>query len=235
MGRGGYKSVASPMEENFSPFPRVCQASILIGKIMSHHHGPPINSETAKFGLATQLYIDVRNLARKIDEEAASSKDFLAFASPLALSYTALCLLCEVYSCPEKDCNVTKTSLSPEAVEMRLQSIDGLKTVSRSIVEFADKIVEATSTPESMDRLSPMILDSLYCAASTYAWVVRESGDEESQKALDRLRSCLKKLGTKWRCAAEYLRILEAQEVCACVSSLDSLAVGSPQKRRKLM
>lgn len=55
-------------------------------------------------------------------------------------------------------------------------------------------------------------MDALYNAASTYAWSVRESGDESCQMALDSLRHCLRRLGARWRNAAEYLRILEAQE-----------------------
>lgn len=224
MGRGGYKGVSTPIEEELSPFPRLCQASLMIGKVMDHHHGPPINSETARFGLATQLYLDISILARKLTEEAANHKDFLALSSPLALSFTALCLLCDVYCCPDKNSTVGKIVVTPEAMAMQAQSIDGIKTVSRSIVEFADRINEVTSTAEDLDRLSPMIMDCLYSAASNYAWIVRESGDEGSQQALESLRNCLKRLGTKWRSAAEYLRILEAQEVCKCVSCLHSFA-----------
>lgn len=222
MGRGGYHVASTSVEEDVSPFPRLCQAFLMIGKVMSHHHGPPINSETARFGLATQLYLDISTLARKLTEEAANHKDFLALSSPLALSFTALCLLCDVYSCPVKNCTVGKATITPEAMAMQAQSIDGIKTVSQSIVEFAEKVNEATSTAEDLDRLSPMIMDCLYSAASNYAWIVRESGDEGSQQALESLRNCLKRLGTKWRSAAEYLRILEAQEVCNCVSCLSS-------------
>jgi len=214
MGRGGYRSVSTPIEEYVSPFPRLCQASLMVGKVMSHHHGPPIDSETARFGLATQLYIDASLLARKLTEEAVHPSDFLSFSSPLALTYSALCLLYDVYSCPVKNATAGKASVSTEAMAMQAQSIDGIKTVSRTIVEFADRINESTSTPEDLDRLSPIIMDALYSAATNYAWLVRESGDGECQKALDSLRDCLKRLGTKWRSASEYSRILEAQEVC---------------------
>jgi len=41
---------------------------------------------------------------------------------------------------------------------------------------------------------------------------VRESGDEECQVALERIRHCLRRLGGRWKTALEFVRVLEAQE-----------------------
>jgi hypothetical protein len=215
MSHARTKYVSSPVEESVAPFPRLCQASVMVGKVLSHHHGEKIPSETTRFGLASQLYIDISLLARKLTEESANSDDFLSLSSPLALSFSALCTLCDAYSCPDpNNCASGKSTASTEAVAMQVQALDGLKTVSRSIVDFAEQVNAATSSPQDLDRVSPIIMDALYSAASNYAWIVRESGDESSQMALESLRHCLRRLGGRWRSAAEYLRILEAQEVC---------------------
>jgi hypothetical protein len=211
------RAVSSPVDDAVAPFPRLCQASVMLGKVLAHHHGEKIPSETARYNLASQLYLDVSILARKIVEEAAESNDYLSLAAPMALTFSALCILCDSYSCP-KACTPTST----EAAAMQVQAIDGLKTVSRSIVDFTEQINAATPLPHDLDRVSPMIMDALYSAAANYAWMVRESGDENSQMALESVRHCLRRLGTRWRNAAEYLRILEAQEFTYAVGSAGS-------------
>ena len=211
--------VSGPVSDPVDPFPRLCQASVMMGKVLSHHYGEKIPSDKAKFGLANQLYIDICDLARKLKDEADNAHDYLSLTAPLSLTYSTLCVLCEAYSCPESaGCN----SKNPEVAEMQVKAIDGLKTVAGSIVDFAERISVATQNPQDLDRLSPIIMDSMYAAAANYAWLVRESGDESYQMALDSLRHCLRRFGTRWRNAAEYLRILEAKEFTYAVGSAGS-------------
>lgn len=198
--------VSTPVDEPAAPFPRICQASVMLGKVFSHHHGVKHSTEAERFSSATELYVEVSALARKLSEEAVNTQDYLSLATPLALTHSTLFTLCEHYSCP------TNTTTTPEASAMTIQAVDGLKATAASVVHFAEQINTSTPSPQDLDRVSPIIMDALYSAAANYAWVVRESGDENSQLALDSLRRCLGRLGTRWRNAAEYLRILEAQE-----------------------
>jgi hypothetical protein len=178
----------------------------MLGKVFSHHNSEKHPTETSRYALATQLYLDVSALARTISDEAVNTQDYLSLATPLALTHSTLFSLCEPYSCP------SSASGTPEGSAMVVQGVDGLKSVAASVVHFAEQISTSTPLPQDLDRVSPVIMDALYSAAANYAWVVRESGDENSQLALDSLRRCLGRLGTRWRNAAEYLRILEAQE-----------------------
>lgn len=209
------RKVSNPIEDPVAPFPRLCQASVLLGKVLQHNYATePSEEQKPRFIQASMLYTDVSLMARTLLDEANNSNDYLSLAAPLALSYSALCTLCDSYSC-QKGC----VASTPEAAAMQAQAIDGLKTVSHSIVEFSDRINKATPSPHDMDRVSPIIMDALYSAAANYAWLVRESGDENSQMALDSIRFALRRLGTRWRNAAEYLRILEAQEFTYAVGS----------------
>lgn len=207
------RRVDTPVDEAMDPFPRLCQASVMLGKVLSHHQ-EKIPSETATFGLASQLYLDISTLTRKVSEEAASSKDYIDVITPLALTFSSLSCLCERYSC-SSSCSAA----TAEASAMQAQAIDGLKTVSDSIFDFAEKLSAAAPLPQDLDKISPIIMDALYSAASNYAWWVRESGDQRSQMALDSIRHFLRRLGSRWRNAAEYLRILEAREFTYAVGS----------------
>jgi hypothetical protein len=186
----------------------------MLGKVLHHHHGEKAVSETTTYGLASQLYLDMSILARKVSEEAAASKDYINLTTPLALTFSSLCCLCNRYSCPSS-CDPA----TPEAAAMQAQAVDGLKTVSNSIVDFSEQLMAITPLASDLDKVSPIVMDALYSAASNYAWMVRESGDERSQMALDSIRHFLRRLGSRWRNAAEYLRILEAREFTYAVGS----------------
>jgi hypothetical protein len=201
--------VGSPTSEPVTSFPRLCQAIIMMGKVFSHQYGDEFATEADQFKAASELYSEASALARKIQEEASTEQDFFGYASAIALAYSTLCILCEVYSCPKGNCKST----GKESSEMQTQAIEGLKAVSGTIVNFVDHINTNTPLGQELDRTSPIIMDALYSAAANYAWMVRESGDEVYQNALDAIRICLRKLGTRWRNAAEYVRILEAQEL----------------------
>jgi len=211
--------LSSSLDEPVAPFGRLCQASSMMGKVLRHHHGENVPEETTRFSLASQLYLDVSALARKLTEESATVPDYISLTAPLGLTFSALSALCDPYSCPTQ---YGMKAASTEAANMQVQAIDGLKTVSRSILDFSEQVNAVTSTPQDLDRISPIIMDSLYAAAANFAWLVRESGDENSQMALDSLRQCLRRLGTRWRNAAEYARLLEAQEFQYAVGSAGS-------------
>ncbi|RDW73170.1 fungal specific transcription factor-containing protein [Coleophoma cylindrospora] len=217
MGHAYQRSVGGDVTDTVAPFPRLCQAYIMLGKVFMNHKADN-SPDTSKFSQASQLYLEISVLARKITEEAAQAADYLSFAAPMALTFSALCTICEVYSCPTS-ADISKT---PEAAAMQVQALDGLKTVSRSIVDFAEKVNLATQHPQDLDRVSPLVMDALYSAAANNAWLVRENGDENSQMALESLRHCLRRLGARWRNAAEYLRILEAQEFTYAVGTAGS-------------
>jgi hypothetical protein len=211
------RKVSNPVEDPVAPFPRLCQTSIMLGKVFKHHWGPREPDQKPHFVQASMLYSEVSALARTLLDETTKSPDYLNLAAPLALAYSTLCVLCDTYSCP-KGC----TASTPESAAMQAQAVDGLKTVSASIVEFSDQINNATPLPHDLDRISPIIMDALYSAAANYAWLVRESGDTNSQRALDSIRYSLRRLGSRWRNAAEYLRILEAREFTYAVGSAGS-------------
>ena len=191
----------------------------MMGSVLSHRYGEQIPSEATRFSVALQLYLEISVLSRSILEEAANSSDYLILAGPLALTLIALNALCVTYSCAS--CAENKT-VSPESATMRAQAVDGVKAVSRSISEMVERVNNATPSPQDLGRVSPVVMGAMYKAASNYAWLVRENGDESSQIALESIRHCLRRLGSRWRNAAEYLRILEAQEFTYAVGSAGS-------------
>jgi hypothetical protein len=193
----------------------------MLGKILRHQYTEKLPSETDRFTAASELHLELSTLERQILEEAASSPDYLALAAPLSITLSGLSQLCLIYSCPPSSTE-TDGSMIKEAAEMQARAIDGHKAVTSSISDLVDHVHGATQSPQDLGRVSPIVMGAMYKAAANYAWMVRENGDEKSQVALDAIRHCFRRLGSRWRNAAEYLRILEAQEFTYAVGSAGS-------------
>lgn len=193
----------------------------MLGKVLRHRYNEKISSKTNGFTAASDLYVELSILERRILEEAASSSDYFTLAAPLSIILGALSQLCLIYSCPASNTEMDKAA-SKEAIEMQARAIDGHKAVTRSVSDLVDHIHNTTQSPQDLGKVSPIIMGAMYKAAANYAWMVRENGDENSQVALDAIRHCFRRLGSRWRNAAEYLRILEAQEFTYAVGSAGS-------------
>jgi hypothetical protein len=59
-----------------------------MGKVLKHHYADSNPSDTAKFALADQLYLDVSKLARKLEEDAEGMHYNLSLTAPLSLTYS---------------------------------------------------------------------------------------------------------------------------------------------------
>ncbi|KAI6248656.1 Transcription factor BOA15 [Erysiphe necator] len=197
-------TVSTPIAEHLSSFARLCQIHVLIGQIMLHLKDKSV-SEPTRFTKATKLHADALELVRKIKDESLASKNLFSLISPLALTYSSLCILCSPYSSISDEANEGKN-------QMRKQAIAGLDTVAVNIIDFVDQVNIATQTLQDLDRVSPFIMNAIYAGSLTLTRLHRENSEESYQASLGPLRQCLRKLSTRWRIAADYLRILEVHE-----------------------
>ncbi|KAF4626937.1 hypothetical protein G7Y89_g11217 [Cudoniella acicularis] len=209
--------LSSSFDTPVGPFPRLCQASMILGKILAHNYHDKNFAEPEKFDAATQLYLEASTFAKTINDEFEASNDRVSLAAPLALAYTALCTLCDPYSCPE---GLAERNPSAGAEKMMKQAIDGLITVSTSIHRFTTLLEDLSKQQDIIDRISPIIMGALYASAANFAWLVREQGDLSYQLALDDLRAALRSYSQRWRNAAEYNRLLDGQEFSYAVSGV---------------
>ena len=215
-------TITSPISEPASTFARLCQAAHLTGRVLRHHRskGTP---EDELFREASSLYVELSDLARVLIDEASATQDYLSLVSPMAVTFSAIAALCDPYACQ----TMRVENNTSEGATMQIQAIDGIRSVAESIRNFAQEITNLVSSPSpsnpshpshnslqsrELDKVSPLILDALYSGASNFAWDVRESGNASSEEGLGTIRECLRLFTSKWRCAGEYLRVLEAQE-----------------------
>ncbi|KAH8648029.1 hypothetical protein BGZ60DRAFT_391025 [Tricladium varicosporioides] len=209
--------LSNTYEDPVGPFPRLCQASVMMGKVLIHNFDETEAPESEKFNTATRLYLEGSQLAKRLTDEFEVSGHHVSLAAPLALAFIALCALCDPYSCPQQFGNDRP---SDEAQQMVKQAIDGLTTVSSSVHDFAKKLEGGPGQIEDLNRVSPIMMGCLYAAATNFAWFVREKGAREYQNALEDLRVALRKYSARWRNAAEYVRLLDGQEFSYAVNKM---------------
>lgn len=70
----------------------------------------------------------------------------------------------------------------------------------------------------TVDKFSPLCLDTLYCGMSTFEWLWRENGDPEMKEGLDITKRCLERIGKRWRLARVYLEVEKLHNVEAMLA-----------------
>lgn len=209
---------SSTYAEPRSPFARLCQASILLGKVVRHHY-MPLTPEIHQFHHASELYHEASELTRLLTRESEESSDYLLNTPALAICFSAISTLCDPYACVTHH---TQNNNTPEESAMQVQAVEGIKSVSTSVKEMSVHVTERSQSALDIDRCSPFIFDALYAAAANFAWIARESGDPTSAESLEVIRQCLRQLGGRWKASSEYVRVLEAQGFTYAVGNVGS-------------
>ncbi|EXF76086.1 fungal specific transcription factor domain-containing protein [Colletotrichum fioriniae PJ7] len=152
---------------------------------------------------------------------------------------SAAVLLHDFYCCPACPDGRLK---SPEETAQQARSVDVLLKISKDVAVLSEDLLllvsrterdggdgdddmgmsnnsghhhhneEQSGVTSDMGSVSPLILDALYGAANTLAWLLREEGTLECEDEMNVIKRCLERLGSRWRLAGEYGRMLEQQD-----------------------
>ncbi|KAL2882956.1 hypothetical protein SGCOL_001646 [Colletotrichum sp. CLE4] len=158
----------------------------------------------------------------------------LPLLAPRCVLLSAAVLLHDFYCCPACPDGRLK---SPEETAQQARSVDVLLKISKDIAVLSEELLlhfsrterdgdddmnmndnghhnhrEGQSGGSDIGSVSPLILDALYGAANTLAWLLREEGTPECEDEMNVIKRCLERLGSRWRLAGEYGRMLEQQD-----------------------
>jgi hypothetical protein len=200
-----------------SGFARLCQAAIYLGRAISHARSGSACSPSRDAEIMTLAH-DVTGFAAVVDNEgSARGKDqSLSILSSRAIARSALFVALDRFTCPEKisaepsytEQNDAKTQ---QELDLQMQSVQSIEVASEQLHALAVSMLTAIQAaaedpvrPSALDRVSPSVMDSLYAAAATFHWLVRENGrDAYRQAALD-LGVLLDTLSFRWRSGNVY-------------------------------
>ncbi|KAH0542646.1 hypothetical protein FGG08_002969 [Glutinoglossum americanum] len=190
-------SSASVQAGNFA---RLAQASHLLGCVIRHTNDLPTDIPF-RLEEARQLDRTIRALYKLLPGKSAD--DSIGACTPLAVCFSAIMTLYDPYTCQTP-------GQTPDELSHTVEAVQGLKNISEEVARLShDKLA---AIEYGLDQTSPLILDCVYQAAASYAWMVRETGEAEYVEKARVLRRVFEVVGRRWRAAAEYLRILEATD-----------------------
>ena len=191
--------VGSPTSLKAGPFARACQAAHLVGKVVALLNDLLQEAED-RFATALQVHRTLTSFVQVLQQEFGISPE--AYATPMALAYSALIALCDPFCCTDSN----RGAHTVEEAELQTVCITGIKTVADDIARFALQL--RTSMNLRPAAISPLISNCLYMGTVTFAWRVYEGEKQETQETLDAyrlLRNTLNTLNGRWAVGGEYL------------------------------
>ncbi|KAF6814743.1 fungal specific transcription factor domain-containing protein [Colletotrichum plurivorum] len=213
--RAIHHPVSSPVSTKLTPFSALCRAALQAGRVTIHVRDASTRNRNKSPGPPESRIHEAIFLSLTLSSATASLPKDLPFLAPRCVAFSALILLHDHYCCPGNQAGHQRDS--PEA-EHQLRSIEELRVLCCTISKLADEILALDLAVEGdagadVGIISPLVLDALYGAANTLAWLVRENGSQESVEAFASINRCLEKLGQRWRLAGEYVRMLGQQHL----------------------
>lgn len=185
-----------------APFARTCQAAHLLGRSCQHvNEHPSAEDVDLHFEEAFQISAAAQALSMIIHDESAASDSPDRFWAGRALCYSALMLLYDVHACVEVDDVEACGGNRGKRLDLQQLAIDGWRDLAMQVHAFALELEWAHTS--NGGAVNPLVLYCLYSAAGTFAWYVRESGNEKHLAHLNDLRRVLGLLQEKWQTAGE--------------------------------
>ncbi|KXH28553.1 fungal specific transcription factor domain-containing protein [Colletotrichum nymphaeae SA-01] len=241
VGRVAHHNITSPPPSPPSPFSSLCRSALIAGKIITHvrkvtsdrkqnPHASAADAIAEANALSETLFSTLEYLQQQPPTTGATA---VQRPKPLSLLLlpsrcvllSAAVLLHDFYCCPACPDGRLK---SPEETAQQARSVDVLLKISKDVAVLSEELLLLVSRTERDDddddmgmsnnggrdigSVSPLILDALYGAANTLAWLLREEGTLECEDEMNVIKRCLERLGSRWRLAGEYGRMLEQQD-----------------------
>ena len=192
--------VSTPTSVKAGAFARTAQATHLLGRMIRLRNEQQDDSPM-KFTEAQQIHRTITALTKLLIAEVET--DPLRFGTAAALCFAALLHLCDLYACTESN----QGEHTVGEIEMQTVAIAGLKQTSADALRLSQLLRMAMATNPL--ATSPLTADCLYQAATQYAWLVYEVGNDEYIVAYRGLAQVLSLMSSRWAVASEYLKILE--------------------------
>lgn len=183
-----------------APFARLGQACNLLSLVLAHindRNGP------LDFKLEEARQLDRALVALCAFLHGDTSKEATRICVPIGVCYSALILLYE--NCAKAGGG--KYSL-PAEKELQELGTNGLDALLSEVIAYATHI--QMILPYNTDQASPFILNCLYRTA-----VMLSKSPSSNPTALDCMKQTMYKLGSRWRLALEYLKLLEDKDLAS--------------------
>ncbi|KAF4960377.1 hypothetical protein FGADI_1024 [Fusarium gaditjirri] len=214
-----------------SPFARLCQASMYLGRAISYARDNSAMT-SSRVEAIMSLADELSDFGATVDNEttAFSPEKSVIFLAPRCIARSALFVALDRFTCPEKisaepgyvDSPGDKTQ---SEIELQRQSMHIIEQASEQLHTLGMKLLPTFRTEgvPSMSKVSPFMLDSIYASAATFHWLLGEGGNEIYRTAAADLDILLESLSSRWRLCSTYREMLMVHDVTARVEARTTL------------
>ncbi|KAI1334347.1 fungal-specific transcription factor domain-containing protein [Xylariaceae sp. FL0016] len=222
------RTVSSPGTETQSPFGRLCQAALLLGKMLRHCQRAEIRKhkgEPANFDEVAKLTETANGLCACVQAHiAASPSTYFSLVAAQSLCYSAVFKVLGLYSADPLNAAIDLQDRrqqawgSDEDLALQMTTADGVKKTAGLVWDLAMNLLACLATAEEdVPKTTPFVLDAIYSAAATFARLTKDVAivDPLAESHLETTRKCLQRLSGRWRLGGEYLKLLEQHEMSA--------------------
>lgn len=205
------------------PFARLCQSAMLLSRSMESILSTQL-SETDQNKMFSVLSEQLINFLSIIDSEVSSiakgPDDFLLLLGPLCLTGSALFLILDLCSCPEKmkqkpGYNGDLGAKSNDQLQIQVWASSLLKSVTDRFsnlgIGWIDTLEPSVCT-QKLGRFPSLALDAFYSTMATLLWYRREGMEDWNEASLTHVQRILQAVAERWKAALEYMNIAERSD-----------------------
>lgn len=197
-------------------FACLCQAALLVESAIKTTWIPPADrSNTHCSALVDQLcsFISAVDTGRPSMDQLD-----LSLISPSATIRSAVFLILDLFACPEKLSGQPGYVIAPgakdreeldlqqRAMTLTIELAEHMSSLAVRLLPLVHSETDEFSHRQS-SKISPLLLDAMYCSLATFYWFAAEQGDEAFEPRIRELRQFLDIVGHRWSLAHEYLSL----------------------------
>lgn len=186
--------VTSPTNIKVGAFARACQASYLMGRVITHRDDHSVEP-SFRFKSALQLHRTVKALLPSLTCEFETNPAKLSTA--MALCYSTLLELYDLYACASR----WGSHNTVDETVMQGVAIDGAKSIVNEIYQFGEYL--RRSLEYDLLAASPLVCDCLHQCAATFIWLWEETAEPQMKENAEFMKMVLGGLRPRWRVAGE--------------------------------
>ncbi|KAI1075032.1 fungal-specific transcription factor domain-containing protein [Whalleya microplaca] len=214
-------TVSSPRTQSQSSFGRLCQAALVVGKMLRHSQRAEIrklNGERSDYNEVANVTETAHGLGTCLQSDlAAQPSAYFSLIGARCLTFSAIIKVLGAYGADglAGPLGVRDQLWTDDDLSMQMAAADGLKKTAAHVRDFAADLFAYTTLDEDLVKTPPFVLDAIYAAAATFAATWKQSADPVAETSLETIKKCLVRLGGRWRLGREYLKLLEHHEMNA--------------------
>ncbi|KAJ5522778.1 hypothetical protein N7513_013351 [Penicillium frequentans] len=195
--------LSSNSDTPVSSFARLAQASNLLGRVVKHCNDTSLEIEYVldNFERLTQTIIAFLQLITT-NQDLSSNP----FSTAAAICFSALFKLASHHACDMHIEQGLDIAVASRVREIMQRSVQMLKDTSNQVILFV-RDTRQSLTSETMELVSPLVLNCIYSSTANLSWMGIENGAPQYAVGKAVCEEMLQSLGARWKAANAYLEL----------------------------